>query len=869
MSRQPTTPTWPFLLILAGLFVLAVAAPREWEVVAHTRRADTRSSKRTRAAAAPSATGSTASAHTATGRERPVSPAAQPRATTVALAVPPLAHEDPPVLIAVRSTNVPSANDPSAAAQPQEAIDNRGPVVSEEPSTPAPSIERTPLLGLALRPAQEMPQRDWRMPAMPARGRRRARVERVPALWATPTALLEHLESLAWDCESCVWACRASDLLRELAQIDDVDCERAEPILAELRSLADGLISPSRPAATSRSPQLERARHALARRLELWELVGAAPVRVATPMIVAKNRPERRSRQELAQCVREVAAVTERGAVGETWRQFLLLDQLQRVADERAEVEVKSARVLACRVLTRIERAPLDDRQRRFVASGAVARLSHELRRWSEEPVDPRQLLAEVEEFEQTGLPSDGRRLARHARATTFWPTTPRAGERIENWLEANYRNSNLRLAVSAELLNRLVPKQPPMQAPVRDRILGVPTRGTSMTTAELGVRLIPDPKNLRFALEAKGLIFARTTSKSGPATFYNHSDSTFVARKIFEIGPSGMRTWPAAADATNSPRLRDVRTDYDDVPLVGRFVQRIARDKHAENEGAVRRIARQKVTSRVEEEMDTTVEPRVNGAMEKFRRRVIEPLEGLALAPTTIEMQTDENRLTMRLRLASDDQLAAFTPRPRAPGDSLASAQIHQSLLNNVGERLQLDGHSFSLPQLQQRLAESFRLPPEIFTEEFPEDLRIGFAAENSVRARFIEGRIELTLAIAELHRHPVHWHDFTVRVYYKPRYAGLDLRFVRDGTVQLRGAKFGRQPQIALRGIFSKIFSQDRGLAVIDPKLVNDTRLADLAITQCVVTDGWLGFAVGPRRPAQRPNVARAKPQRRGAGF
>jgi len=761
MSRQQTTPTWPFLVILACLFVLSVASPREWETVARQRRMEARLSQRGRETASVTAPSKSLAQRT-TRREKPVGNAPEPRPTTISLAVPKLAHEEAPVLISPGSKSV--APEPSH----QEAvIDSELQTTSEEPSTPAQSVQRKPLLGLAMRPSPVLPRHDWRMPTVPARGRRPAQVERSPSLWESPAKLLEALEPLTWECDTCAWATRASELLRELTRIDDADSERAEPILAELRSLAGGVVSPNRSAAAR---QLERARFALARRLELWELVATAPATVATSVTVATK------------------------------------DRL----------------------------------------------------------ANPRQLLTDLERFEQTGLPSDGARLARHARATTGWPGSPNAGRRIESWLEVNYRNSNLRLAVSAELVNRLVPKQPPMEAPVRDRILGVPTRGTSTTTAELGVRLIPDTRHLRFALEAKGLINARTTSKSGPATFYNHSDASFLARKVVEISPSGLRIWPAEAEATNSPKLRGVRTDYDDVPLVGSFVERIARHKHAESQGAVRRIARQKVTSRVEQEMDATVGPRIEEAKRQFRRRVLEPLEGMALAPTVIEMQTVPDRVTVRLRLASDEQLAAFTPRPRAPGDSLASVQVHQSLLNNVGERLGLDGHSFTLPQLQQRLAESFHLPPETFSGEFPEDLRISFAAENSVLARFVEGKIELTLAIAELHRHPAHWRDFTVRVYYKPQYDGLDLRFVRDGTVQLRGERFGAQPQIALRGIFSKIFSQDRGLNLIDSKLAADPRLADLAITQCLVTDGWLGFAIGPRPSAQRPSVARAKLQR-----
>jgi hypothetical protein len=715
------------------------------------------------------------------------------------------------------------------------------PPPSTSPLTAAEPARRPPLLGLAMRPGREQARHDWR-PPVDSRGHRSLKNDQAPpALWESPAALLEQLDSLAWDCDSCVWAARVGDLLRELARIDDSDSQRAEPILVELRTLVD------RTSATHGSSRLERARFALARRLALWELVATAPARVA-----GKYRFASGSRRMLARRVDAVAALLATSAAGETWRQFLLLDEFERVAGHPAAGDGEASRALARRVLSRLDQTPLDEAQRRFIARGDVAAFCLELGRLADEPVEPRQLLVDVERFEQTSLSSDAARLARHARAAAPWPGVDDAHEQIADWLESNYRNSNLRLAVSAALVNRLVPKPTPIEAPVRDRVLGVPTRGTSTTTVELGMRLIPDAQRLRFALEARGLVFANTTSKSGPATLYSHSDSSFSARKLFEVGRDGMHAWPTEADATNRAKLRDVRTEYDDVPLVGSLIERIARNRHAESEGTIRRIARQKVASRVEAEIDASVDPRVNAATGQFRSRLLDPLSRLALVPAVIEMKTDPHRVTVRLRLASAGQLAAFTPRPRAPGDSLASVQIHQSILNNIGERLRLDGRTFTLPELQQQVGVALGLPPETLNQEYAENLRIAFASEDSVRARFVDGRIELTLAIAELHRHPGHWRNFTVRVYYRPQFDGLDLQFVRDGTVQLRGERFGAQPQIALRGIFSKIFAQDRGLTLIDPKLARDPRLADLAITQCVVTDGWLGFALGAGRKA-----------------
>lgn len=460
-------------------------------------------------------------------------------------------------------------------------------------------------------------------------------------------------------------------------------------------------------------------------------------------------------------------------------------------------------------------------------------------------------LLGDLERYEQTGLSDDGRDLVADVRgiASSDEQLTARTGQ----WLEWNYRNANLRFVVSNELLNRLVPQQKPVEEPVHDRILGVPTRGWSTSTARVAIRLIPNSQAVHFALEAKGVVLARTTSRRDPVTLYSNSDSAYLARKKLQLTAEGLKAWPTEAEVSNTSRLRGIETDFDDVPILGTIVEGIARAKHAESEPAVRRVARRKVASRVQEEIDSAIEPKLKQARQLYQERVLKPLDGLALVPSVIDLQTTEARLTSRLRLAGEEQLAASTPRPMALGDSLASVQIHQSLFNNICDRLDVDGRTFTLPELQQRLMEAFQLPQESFPEEYPADLRITFAKRDAVTARFDEGRIELTLGIAELRRYPKTWRDFQVRVYYRPRVSGLDVRFARDGTVQLRSEHFGREPQIALRGIFSKVFSHDRELTFINPRMISDPRLAGLSVTQCVLTDGWIGLSLGRGTPAQ----------------
>ena len=127
-------------------------------------------------------------------------------------------------------------------------------------------------------------------------------------------------------------------------------------------------------------------------------------------------------------------------------------------------------------------------------------------------------------------------------------------------------------------------------------------------------------------------------------------------------------------------------------------------------------------------------------------------PMDSLLLDPMMIAAETTDKRFSMRIRLAGPDQLGGHTPRPQAPADSLASVQIHESMLNNVLERLELDGQTFDLAGLGRRLAERIhRFQPKPVDPD-QEDVKITFAAKDAVHVRCNDGRLEITLAIARL---------------------------------------------------------------------------------------------------------------------
>ena len=83
-----------------------------------------------------------------------------------------------------------------------------------------------------------------------------------------------------------------------------------------------------------------------------------------------------------------------------------------------------------------------------------------------------------------------------------------------------------------------------------------------------------------------------------------------------------------------------------------------------------------------------------------------------------------------------------------------------------------------------------------------------------------------------------------------YRPQVEGRTAELVRDGGIQLSGTRLNTGAQIALRGVFAKAFPKNTPLKLTPREFAEDPQLADLAVTQFTIDDGWIGLALGPAR-------------------
>lgn len=871
--RQQRKATWPVVCILGCVFVLCLAAPRAWEQAARKQAIEELLRQNAVADAA---------AEEAALSALPVQPSPQPPV------VPTQAIEDP------AETDVARAQE----AHPADKIASH-PADFDDPSVAVPAIEEDMPLELpqddrlsaadASEPTPEpagqvSPPEQGQQPSLALSGPpdvpakpEPVRVEPAPPvlrrlpdvavqaadleprhepepLWKVPDSLRTRLERLGRIPGAKAWAVDMQECLEKLMSALSASEETSAPRMAEIKMRAVGVEKIAGRLEANEAAEMRRAAHAVLRRLELWRQVVALSGPALKPVAMPKPDQER-----LALCLNNLKGLDGESPISEAWQQYLLVDSLKTLAGSREAAGREDARELARRVLTRITRAPMDERQRALVEGEPMLALRSELERFAAEAVDPAQLLGGVEEFESGGLASDARRVAQQRRRMSFSPVA--AERELARRIESYYRNANVRVAFTQTLMNRLTPEPKAECEPVHDTILGYPVRGRSLNCPELSVEFLPDPERLLMAFRVQGWVSSSTSSTAGPATFFDSSHAYYEATKPLEIHADGIHVDPARVSVYSNSRLSGLRTSFDGIPILGGIVQGIARNQHEERKPEATAEVECKISTRAKQRVDEEVTNRLRAGVERMRQRVFAPLNELGLNPVMIESQTTAERMTMRLRLADDAQLGSQTPRPRAPSDSMATVQLHQTALNNMLERMELEGRTFTPEELAKHMATKLHRDTwPCLTER--DDVTLRFADKDAMSVGLEDGRLMLTLSIAELRNAPRVWRDFKVRVFFRPVVQGRSAELARDGVVQLIG-RMSMTSQIAVRGIFSKTFSKDTTWRIIPDRLAEDPKLADLVVSQFAIEDGWLSMAMsaGRQETALRPAVNRER--------
>lgn len=646
--------------------------------------------------------------------------------------------------------------------------------------------------------------------------------------------------------------------LQELQQLASIADPESSELLASLNRLAQQGVRDAERVDDREAQKIAlRTAQALSRRVQVWQAahratLSAAPVSLAA--IATHSEP--------ADIQRRIDALTAE-LIGqedaEGWSRFLLLEELSAACRDSSDTR---RRLASQRFLARLNRFGLTPAQQAWLASDGVTALAAAVRPWALGPVDYAALLGQLERQETDAIDLGGIDVAQGVRSLRF--ASSRDAIELADTIDRHYRNANIRLSVTDQWINRLVPEVEARVQPVRQRILGADVRGQSQVRSTAAIRLVPSPDSWKFRLETVGSVVSNTASRNGPVSIRSLSDADFESVTPVEIRRDAFAVDPTQVRVDSQTRVRGIETDYDSVPLLNSLVREIARSRYHDSAPVAKGIQHRQIGDGVGGEVDRRLREQLDQGSDKLSRHITGPLAYLGLNPQVLDMQTTADRLTARYRVGGDWQLAAFTPRPRAPSDSLLSLQVHQSVFNNTLETVLPQGQpvpvSEIIGQLQQRFGlDSVAEGSAMDADESVADTLLQFSTTRPVTIEIEDGMLWVTLRVQRLHRpKSIDLRRFIVRVCYRCEVDGLRASLVRDAHLRISGSNLSMRDRLPIRAIFNKVFSSNRPLKLVPETLAQLPAMKGLVINQFELSDGWCGLAFGPASSAKEVNRA-----------
>jgi hypothetical protein len=641
-----------------------------------------------------------------------------------------------------------------------------------------------------------------------------------------------------------VWIEQVRGELLHLQSIPSISDPAAGLAIEKLRGLAiEGIRLADQPSMDRRTQEKWlRTAYSLLRRTAIWDAVWRVGDRRESQMVAYRSR----SATSLLPTIDAVRTRVQSTGDPEGWTRYLMLDEIERAA---AAPDTTDRKLLSQRLLSRVAWEGLGQRHREWLDNPAVAALTRGVQPWCDVPIDYVSLLAQIERQESDAIDLGGIDVAGAVQTLRFAddPKAVAVAAAINNY----YRNANLRMAVSVDLLNRLLPEVPTRTTPIRQTIVGLPVRGTGVIDSQLQLRLAADEGAWNLMLGTTGVINGRTASAQWPVRVFNDSRSRFSAETPIYIDRQGVRLGDPQVDVKTRVRLRGMNTDFDGFPVIESLVRGLALSRYEDREPLAKKQSELAMRREIGDNVSEEVEREINRASDQLTTRLLGPLGRLRLDPLVVDLSTSQTRLAARYRIAGDWQLGAFTPRPRALSDSVLSMQVHQSLLNNAFEQLLSGDSPQPIREMMTRVLELFGVSGDRIPGKLPDDVKIQFASTRPVTVEIEQDALWLTLRVVRLSDgRGLDLSHFVVRAQYRPQMDGMRASLVREGVLRITGPRLGMRERLPVRAIFNKVLDDDRPLPLVSEELAAHPAAAGLQVGMLELTDGWLCLAITPQQ-------------------
>ncbi|MCE2810912.1 MAG: hypothetical protein LW850_10960, partial [Planctomycetaceae bacterium] len=343
---------------------------------------------------------------------------------------------------------------------------------------------------------------------------------------------------------------------------------------------------------------------------------------------------------KLAEDLEMVRSALEATADSANWSEFLMLDQIEKLASGSLANQEQQIQV-AQEFLGRLTFSRVSDEQKKVLASREIQTLAEDVRPLTVIPVDYRKLLLDIESIEESSVHRNCEDVAQAIQSLRFADSQTQYA--IANALNQQYRNSNIRLSVSEEFVNRLMPKDQVSTRPVQQRILGADTQGASKIQTNLQVDFLPDTSGWKIALNLDGNIQSNTRSSRSGATFYNSSNAKVQSVREIRIDPASLSINGQPANVQSQESLRKFSTNWDQMPIIGDMVRYVAKQEFNEKKPIAKRISQRMIAKQTDGTVASISDQQFDRSSDSDRPR-------LDHSPTCRQDRSDTSATTFRV---------------------------------------------------------------------------------------------------------------------------------------------------------------------------------------------------------------------------
>ena len=337
-------------------------------------------------------------------------------------------------------------------------------------------------------------------------------------------------------------------------------------------------------------------------------------------------------------------------------------------------------------------------------------------------------LLGSLEEYESTH--TAGAATAARKAFDAVRPHAADGGEKLGLALRDNYLNYNLRVVASEAYLNKFVGQNRVESGPVRDFILGADVHGNQTTHTHVHLKLIPSGGTAQFDLIADGQVSTSTLGYTSQATVSTVGNHSFTAAKRITFNGEAFSTGPTriGVNANNTTTGADTN-----MGLFSGIGNRIAMNRAEGMRGESEAIAASRLRDRVVPEYNKEVDKEFNNFNPEIAER-LNALRELDLYPDAKTWSTTDSELKVATRLMKTTELGGSEPSPAMYLGRGMTVLLHDSVMNNYVDRLDLAGKSMTDDEIKAKLEGQLTklLGREI---KFPEKEKSAAADESSIK--------------------------------------------------------------------------------------------------------------------------------------